>query len=46
MIAFTSSSKSGLVPTCEDELADEIGRPPGGFTQRDTETNKIFRVHN
>src|SRR5438552_2982564 len=29
----------------EDEFADEIGRPPGGFTQRDTETDKMFDVH-
>ena len=38
--------QSRLVPTCEDEFADEIRRPPGGFTQRDAETDKIFRVHN
>ena len=37
--------QAGLVPTAEDELGDEIGRPPGGFTQRDAETNKIFSVH-
>jgi hypothetical protein len=28
---------AGLVADAEDEFADEIGIPPGGFTQRDTE---------
>ena len=35
----------GFVSTAEDELRNEIGRPPGGLTQRDSETNKIFSVH-
>ena len=38
--------QAGFVSTREDEFADEIGCPPGGFTQRDAETNKIFSVHN
>ena len=38
--------QAGFVPAAEDELGDEIGRPPGGFTQGDAETNKIFGVHN
>src|ERR1019366_7839089 len=38
--------QSRLVSTSEDEFTDEISRPPAGFTQRDTETDKISRIHN
>jgi hypothetical protein len=31
--------------TAKDELRNEIGRPPGGLTQGNTQSNKIFSVH-
>jgi hypothetical protein len=37
--------QSRLIPAGKDEFAGEISRPPGGFTQRHAETDKIFRVH-
>ena len=44
MIRLHFLFQSRLVPTGEDEFADEISRPPGGCTQRETETNEIFGV--
>jgi hypothetical protein len=34
------------VSPAEDELRNEVRCPPGGFTQGNSETNKIFSVHN
>jgi len=31
--------------SAEDELGNKIRRPPGGFTHRHAETEKIFGVH-
>jgi len=35
----------GFIPATKAELGNKIGRPPGGFTQRDSEADEIFRVH-
>jgi hypothetical protein len=37
--------QTGFIAAGEDKSADEIGCPPGGFTQRNAETDKIFCVH-
>ena len=44
-MAFTSSSNRVLSPPLEDELGNKICCAPSGFTQRNTESDKIFGVH-
>ena len=34
-----------FVAPAEDELGNKVRRPPGGFTQRHAEPEKIFGIH-